>query len=528
VNRESADTKIAGMCERVDEFEEEMQHRYSVSRMPNPLIRYTWDKMDPLQDFSFLLAIVINILILLAYGVKGPTADLGENPSFKELVDDTFVGKAPLGNYRTDAAIRALGAIQTAVAVLVLILFCVNFARITIRRRWVTWTSQMRLHQAAKVFGEPAVPKTLLGYLLRHGPDKLQEYLHRTKGATSDTVVVDSDEKTYKCTHMGREKPLDLTDLAQYNQRRKAHKTVPTPLYLVIVTYAMNLFFLVTNGDFCYYLTYVLFAFLGDFSSPFFFAFHLLDLIHRFETLKVVVRSVTYNGSQLVMTVVLVVVVVYLYAIVAFNIFRESFQADGDYVCETMYQCYFFTLTSGLRAAGGIGDSIIEASIVKEEGLYFSRLVYDLTFFAFVSVVLVNGVVFGIIIDTFGDLRGQTKDKAEDMAGKCFICGIGREEFDRNANGFENHFQNDHNLWSYVFLLIHLRRMDPTEMNGLESHIYTLARQQDNSWVPIQRALCLQTVEEEKSELREVQKQLTDLAAEITKMKAAFAPLLKK
>lgn len=45
-----------------------MRHRVAVSRSKNPLVAFIWDKMDLLQDFSFLLAIIINILILLGYG----------------------------------------------------------------------------------------------------------------------------------------------------------------------------------------------------------------------------------------------------------------------------------------------------------------------------------------------------------------------------------------------------------------------------------------------------------------------------
>lgn len=57
-----------------------------------------------------------------------------------------------------------------------------------------------------------------------------------------------------------------------------------------------------------------------------------------------------------------------------------------------------------------------------------------------------GAVVFGIIIDTFGELRGQTKDKQNDMNGTCFICGISREEFDREAAGFGDHIEHDHNV----------------------------------------------------------------------------------
>jgi hypothetical protein len=55
-------------------------------------------------------------------------------------------------------------------------------------------------------------------------------------------------------------------------------------------------------------------------------------------------------------------------------------------------------------------------------------------------------VVFGIIIDTFSDLRDQEKDKRAEMLSVCFICNLQREQFDREGNGFENHIKHDHNV----------------------------------------------------------------------------------
>lgn len=45
-----------------------MRHRYRVSQSKNPFVSAIWDKMSILQDVSFLLAIIINLLILLGYG----------------------------------------------------------------------------------------------------------------------------------------------------------------------------------------------------------------------------------------------------------------------------------------------------------------------------------------------------------------------------------------------------------------------------------------------------------------------------
>ena len=66
-------------------------------------------------------------------------------------------------------------------------------------------------------------------------------------------------------------------------------------------------------------------------------------------------------------------------------------QGQGEeMICDTLYQCFFFTLTSGLRASGGIGDLLVTPSFTHEVSLYFWRLVFDLTFFIVVIVLVLN------------------------------------------------------------------------------------------------------------------------------------------
>ncbi len=67
--------------------------------------------------------------------------------------------------------------------------------------------------------------------------------------------------------------------------------------------------------------------------------------------------------------------------------------------------------------------------------------------------------------------RVQRKSKAEDMAANCFICNIDRAEFDRRGSGFAHHQVEDHDVWSYVWLVAHLRFRDATELNGTESYL---------------------------------------------------------
>lgn len=63
------------------DLQEEMQHRFAVSQIKNPIVAYTWDRMALLQDFSFVLAVIINLLILVGYGVKVSTESMGDTRS---------------------------------------------------------------------------------------------------------------------------------------------------------------------------------------------------------------------------------------------------------------------------------------------------------------------------------------------------------------------------------------------------------------------------------------------------------------
>lgn len=49
-------------------------------------------------------------------------------------------------------------------------------------------------------------------------------------------------------------------------------------------------------------------------------------------------------------------------------------------------------------------------------------MVYDLLFF-FIVIIIVLNLIFGVIIDTFADLRSEKQKKEEILKTTCFICG---------------------------------------------------------------------------------------------------------
>ncbi|EPY74553.1 hypothetical protein CB1_001981005 [Camelus ferus] len=245
---------------------------------------------------------------------------------------------------------------------------------------------------------------------------------------------------------------LDFSD-AREKKKPKKDSSLSAVLSSIDVKYQMwKLGVVFTDNSFLYLAWYMTMSVLGHYNN-FFFAAHLLDIAMGFKTLRTILSSVTHNGKQLVLTVGLLAVVVYLYTVVAFNFFRKFYNKseDGDtpdMKCDDMLTCYMFHMYVGVRAGGGIGDEI-EDPAGDEYEIY--RIIFDITFFFFVIVILL-AIIQGLIIDAFGELRDQQEQVKEDMETKCFICGIGNDYFDTVPHGFETHTLQEHNLANYLLL----------------------------------------------------------------------------
>uniref|UniRef100_A0A8C0DRH6 Ryanodine receptor 2 n=1 Tax=Balaenoptera musculus TaxID=9771 RepID=A0A8C0DRH6_BALMU len=273
---------------------------------------------------------------------------------------------------------------------------------------------------------------------------------------------------------------LDFSD-AREKKKPKKDSSLSAVLNSIDVKYQMwKLGVVFTDNSFLYLAWYMAMSVLGHYNN-FFFAAHLLDIAMGFKTLRTILSSVTHNGKQLVLTVGLLAVVVYLYTVVAFNFFRKFYNKseDGDtpdMKCDDMLTCYMFHMYVGVRAGGGIGDEI-EDPAGDEYEIY--RIIFDITFFFFVIVILL-AIIQGLIIDAFGELRDQQEQVKEDMETKCFICGIGNDYFDTVPHGFETHTLQEHNLANYLFFLMYLINKDETEHTGQESYVWKMY--QERCW----------------------------------------------
>ena len=53
--------------------------------------------------------------------------------------------------------------------------------------------------------------------------------------------------------------------------------------------------------------------------------------------------------------------------------------------------------------------------------------------FFFIVIIIVLNLIFGVIIDTFADLRSEKQNKEEVIKNSCFICGEYNSEFKQKS-----------------------------------------------------------------------------------------------
>lgn len=110
------------------------------------------------------------------------------------------------------------------------------------------------------------------------------------------------------------------------------------------------------------------------------------------------------------------------------------------------------------------------------------------------------------------------------MRSLCTICSIDRHDFDRATSaGFDGHVRLEHNMWNYLYFMSHLRLTNPTEMNGVETHVETQVDDDEVGWFPLHKALSLNATEEEEFPPSAVRDAIATLQTEQMALRSAVA-----
>ncbi|KAJ8386368.1 hypothetical protein AAFF_G00170730 [Aldrovandia affinis] len=336
-------------------------------------------------------------------------------------------------------------------------------------------------------------------------------------------------------------------------------------------TFIMGYRAMVMDVEFLYHLAYVLTSTLGLCVHELFYSILLFDLIYREDTLFNVIKSVTRNGRSILLTALLALILVYLFSIVGFLCLKDDFimevdhlprpkhesghgEASQDFVsscsgdrvqctaeerlpslleeeednteraCDTLLMCIVTVMNHGLRNGGGVGDVLRKPS--KDEPLFPARVVYDLLFY-FIVIIIVLNLIFGVIIDTFADLRSEKQKKEETLKTTCFICGLERDKFDNKTVSFEEHIKMEHNIWNYLYFIVLVREKNKTDYTGPESYVALMIKSKNLDWFPRMQAMSLVVTESdgEQNEMRNLQDRLMSTMKLVTHLTSQLSEL---
>jgi len=257
-----------------------------------------------------------------------------------------------------------------------------------------------------------------------------------------------------------------------------------------------------------YYMCYLGFAILGAIpttmgGSPMYNAMLLYDILVKNSTSRDVLLAVYYPIKQLMATAILGIFTVYIFSFVAFLYRAEDFVSKGSRICDSMLGCFQMSLGMGLRAGGGLGEYIygITDPYNQDKDALSMRFIMDFAFFAFVIIILMN-IIFGIIIDTFSELREAKQERIDDTEGTCFICGIDKNIFDsKGGEVYEKHIKKEHNMWAYLKFMILIWKQDRDDDDGLEQFVRMQLDDGNLEWFPAGKALCLDEDHEDEDKV---------------------------
>ncbi|CAD8112241.1 unnamed protein product [Paramecium sonneborni] len=309
-----------------------------------------------------------------------------------------------------------------------------------------------------------------------------------------------------------------VSDLIQLNYLKKSNqnqsqsvnsKTYIYPFQITLLQALLIIKRMLFSSYTFYWFLLLIVNLLGLLYNKLFYGFLLLDIIDHSQVLRNVIKSISLNYKQLLMTVLLGVLIMYLYSLIAYQStdFKEQLKEGNSAsdesdsldstVCYSAFQCLIFVIHQGLRAGGGIGDVLVAPPTHSNLNYYSQRVLYDVTFFILINIIWLN-IIFGIIIDTFAQLRDQKNQKDFDSQNRCYICDLTRTVFEKEGISFDNHVHKYHNPWNYLAYLLYLKVKQKTEHTGTESYVYSKFLQNDISWLPIQKALDLELITEQQ------------------------------
>jgi hypothetical protein len=439
--------KRSSQQEKVDDFislrtacEEEMKHQMAISQC-------RWLKRFSAQwrlasSISFFLIVLINLLLLL---------ELSTSDSTRYHLPEEYL-----------VAMEILGSAQVLCIALGRCMYWVEFFHVLwfpLFKRAETWDTKTQyanpVNKSQKVLLNTKDYMDQLAIFQRTEQDqaagkKLQESMTLRQAQFAEQQRAKAKQSVGELEDEAAE-TLELPPLSEANVA--AVQTKPRPQIDCA-----------SLGRMIWHVIYVLLCALAV-VDPRIYPLLLLELASLNVDMANILKAVTLNWKQLCLTGVFTLTIVFIFSTWAYFFFYGYYNPDSNLHCDSLLGCFFSTLNVGVRS-GAIADPTDPI----EHTDYTLRLLFDMLFFIIVIVILLN-IVFGIIVDTFGQLRDERNEVESDINNVCFVCGEERSVIDMHGEGWADHILTVHSPFAYMAFMVHVQKLPREDCSGLEKYV---------------------------------------------------------
>jgi hypothetical protein len=169
-------------------------------------------------------------------------------------------------------------------------------------------------------------------------------------------------------------------------------------------------------------LTSLLFLFFG---APVFLSLQLLAFINLSESTRYALGSVTKHGISILSSVILVLFIMYDYALLVAQLFPnqlfsvtevgpDGHRSDNSRQCYVLFQCLLHFITMAGVELGTIAILDLQ-EWASNKLIYFARFLLDSSSYAILGVLIFNALFFGIILDTFSEMRAAAEERSKSL-----------------------------------------------------------------------------------------------------------------
>ena len=204
--------------------------------------------------------------------------------------------------------------------------------------------------------------------------------------------------------------------------------------------------------------------------------------------------AMVQNMRHMTLVILFILMITYIYSWFSYYFLDEFFnfevmeydskQMVEESFCKSSIQCFLYVTQYGITAGGGVGETLDYVSYKEGPGIFVLRFFYDVLFFSFVTLILLN-IFTGIIVGAFAELRDETNMNENDKKNVCYICQLTRDDCLKKNMDFDYHVKKEHFIWNYLYFLAYLHINDPNNFNSIENYVWQKLEQQDITWIPI-------------------------------------------